>query len=226
MHSASPNDPTPASRPGLRWPAVVLMVLLTMVISAGLGGWLLSRYLFPAPFHPVQLKPQETQVLADKLRALGVTPPEQPARAAAPPLQAEPYSETGARREVSFSERELNAMLAHNTDLAQKLAIDLADDLISAKLLLPLEQDLPLFGGKTLRVHAGVELAYRNRRPVVVLKGVSIMGVPLPNAWLGQWKNVDLVNEFGGAPGFWSSLAEGVDDIRVEDGRLWVKLKE
>jgi hypothetical protein len=127
---------------------------------------------------------------------------------------------------VSFSERELNAMLAKNTDLAQRLAIDLSDDLVSAKLLVPLEEDFPMLGGKTLRVNAGVELAYQGSRPIVVLKGVSIMGVPIPNAWLGNLKNVDLVREFGADQGFWKSFADGVEYIQVEDGRLLVKLKE
>ncbi|MCI5139928.1 MAG: arginine N-succinyltransferase, partial [Candidatus Electrothrix sp. AR1] len=63
-------------------------------------------------------------------------------------------------------------------------------------------------------------------RGVVVLKGVSVMGVPIPNAWLGGLKNIDLMQEFGGEPGFWQSLGEGVESIQVRDGELYVKLKE
>ena len=59
-----------------------------------------------------------------------------------------------------------------------------------------------------------------------MLKGVSVMGVPIPNAWLGGIKNVDLITEFGTDPGFWQAFSEGVEDIRVEDGRIKVKLKE
>ncbi|OPZ64218.1 MAG: hypothetical protein BWY83_03244 [bacterium ADurb.Bin478] len=61
---------------------------------------------------------------------------------------------------------------------------------------------------------------------MVVLRGVSIMGVPIPNAWLGNLKNIDLVQEFGGDRGFWKAFADGVDYIRVADGRLMIKLKE
>jgi len=73
---------------------------------------------------------------------------------------------------------------------------------------------------------AGVELAYRNGRPVVVLKGISIMGVPLPNAWMGGIKDIDEVREFGKNKGFWKAFADGVDNIRVDDGELRIKLKE
>jgi len=89
-----------------------------------------------------------------------------------------------------------------------------------------MDPDLPVLGGKTLRFNAGVEMAYVSGKPTVILKGVSIFGVPIPSAWLGGLKNVDLVTEFGTSPGFWKSFFEGVEDIRVEDGRIKLKLKE
>lgn len=226
MNTEMASDTHCSANPGLRWPAIILIVIASVAVTAGLTGWLLTQYLFPKEFTPVQLKPPEELVLNGKLRALGIEVQERKPAADVPPLEPERYSEIGAKREVSFSERELNALLAHNTDLAQKLAIDLSDDLVSAKLLVPLEADFPLLGGKTLRVNAGVELVYKDSRPVVVLKGVSVMGVPMPNAWLGNLKNVDLVREFGTDEGFWKSFADGVEHIHVEDGRLLVKLKE
>ena len=221
----NPNAATQA-RSGLRWPQVVLIILITIAVTAGITYWVLAHYLFLKEFKPVQLKHQEELVLNRKLRAIGIDLQDGVPATGPATLEPERYSEVGASREVAFSERELNAMLAKNTDLAQKLAIDLSDDLVSAKLLVPLEQDFPFLGGKTLRVNAGVELAYMESRPVVVLKGVSVMGVPIPNAWLGNLKNVDLVGEFGADQGFWKSFADGVEYIHVEDGRLLVKLKE
>lgn len=212
------------TRAALRWPQLVLIVLVTITVTAGISYWVLSQYLFLKEFKPVQLKPGEERVLERKLRVIGVGVRDAGPEAA--PLEPVPYSEIGARREVSFSERELNAMLARNTDLARKLAVDLADDLVSARLLIPLDADFPMLGGKTLRVNAGVELAYQENRPIVVLKGVSVMGVPIPNAWLGNLKNVDLIQEFGADQGFWKSFAEGVEYVHVEEGRLLLKLKE
>ncbi|WP_152207550.1 arginine N-succinyltransferase [Marinobacter changyiensis] len=207
----------------LRWPQVLLIVLATMVLTAGLSYWLLSNYLFLTEFEPVELNTREQQVLDRKLSAVGL---DMQGEGASPALEPEPYSEVGASREVRFNERELNAMLATNTDLAQKLAIDLSDDLVSAKWLVPLEEDFPVMGGKTVRINAGMEFAYRNGQPVVVLKGVSLMGVPIPNAWLGNLKNVDLIREFGGDSGFWQSFSDGVEHIQVRDGLLVIKLRE
>ncbi|WP_419639891.1 hypothetical protein [Thiolapillus sp.] len=125
-----------------------------------------------------------------------------------------------------FTERELNGLLANNRDLAKKLAVDLSDDMVSARLLVHVDPDFPILGGKTLRVSAGVEAAFHDKRPVIRLRGVSVMGIPVPNAWLGGLKNVDLIGEFGDAGGFWAAFAEGVKDIQVEDGRLKISLKE
>ena len=209
---------------GLRWPQVLLIVFVAILVTAGITYWVVSRYLFQKAFSPVRLKPAEERVLAEKLQSIGIelekTNPDTVA------LTPEPYREPEANRLVRFSEREVNGLLAKDTDLAQRLAFDFSSNLLSAKLLVPLEQDFPILGGKTLRIHAGAEIAFQNNRPIVRLKGVSIMGVPIPNAWMGNLKNVDLVREFGGDRGFWKTFADGIEYIRVEEGRLTVKLKE
>ena len=137
-----------------------------------------------------------------------------------------PYSEEGADRSLELSERELNAIVAKNTDLADKVAIDLADSLVSARLRIPMDPDFPFFGGRTLKARAGIEVKFDQMQPVVVLKGVSVMGVPIPNAWMGGLKNVDLVEHFGQSEGFWKSLSSGVDHVEVVEGALRITLKE
>ncbi len=216
---------------------VVGVMLLTIIVTI----FAIRTWLFPQPFTPVVLNQKEEQQLEQKLERLEsfAALPEQKMQAAgsdqAVPkddfnkegnLKPEAYSEKGAGREVNFSEREVNALLAKNTDLARKMAIDLADDLISLRLLVPVDPDFPVMGGKTIRAKAGAELAYRQGKPVVILKGVSLMGVPVPNAWLGGLKNIDLVREFGGDRGFWKSFSDGVETIRVREGQLYIKLKE
>lgn len=202
------------------------LLLLTVIITVVVTLWAANNYLFAKRFDPVTLDAQEESTLQQKLARIGLSglSPEQRQQAEA--LKPEAYTEVGANREIALSEKELNALLAKNTDMAQKLAIALTDNLASAKLLVPLDPEFPIFGGKTLKVTAGLELAYSNSRPVVVLKGVSVWGVPIPNAWLGNLKNVDLVQEFGAQDGFWKAFADGVDNIRVQQGSLLVKLRE
>ena len=206
------------------------IMLLTVIISVVATVFVINYYLFPKKFDPVELNQREETTLNKKLKQFGLPTLSNDAKAdgleKTPALEPEPYSEVGAKREVTFSEKELNAMLAKNTDLADKMVIDLSDNLASAKIIIPLDPDFPILGGKTLKASAGAELAYRDGRPVVVLKGVSVWGVPIPNAWLGNLKNVDLVKEFGGDEGFWKSFADGVENISVSEGQLIIKLKE
>ena len=208
---------------------IFLIVIVTMLVTIGVTLMVVKYYFFPSEFKPVQLSVKEEQVLDAKLDRLeSLDAAYQPRRGAVESgtLEPEAYSEEGADRSIRLSERELNALLAKNTDLARKLAIDLSDNLMSAKLLVPVDEDFPVMGGKILKVRAGVELAYRDSKPIVILKGVSIMGVPIPNAWMGGLKNIDLVEEFGSGDGFWKAFADGVQDIRIVEGDLQIELKE
>jgi hypothetical protein len=218
---------------------IFLIVLVTILVTTALTFWVVRTYIFPSEFKPVELSTSEEQILATKLERLDTLQrprtrgnakaarQRQAAEAAEPEsLEPEAYTEAGADRSISLTERELNAMLAKNTDLARKLAIDLSDNLMSAKLLIHVDEDFPFLGGQILKVRAGMELAYQDNRPIAILKGVSIMGVPVPNAWLGGMKNIDLVEYYGTETGFWKAFADGVDNIRIEDGALTMTLKE
>lgn len=211
---------------------VILILFIGMILTAVLT-FFAFKYFTQSEFTPTKLNAKEEQVLEGKLRRLeSLEISDQDINNIdleirdADTLTPEAYSEEGATREVSFTEKELNSMLASNTDMAKSIAIDLADDLISAKILMPIPEDFPMFAGKTLRGRAGVKMAFQNGRPIVILKGVSIMGIPIPNAWLGGLKNVDLVSEFGTDEGFWKSFAAGVEFIEVKEGQLNLKLKE
>jgi hypothetical protein len=236
MHTETTlNAPEKRHLSGLQ---IFLIVLAAIVVTAGATYWVLRSYIFPAEFKPVELSAKEERVLNAKLERLdtlqarrtrgAARAARQNAADAANPefLEPEAYSEAGADRSITLSERELNGLLAKNTDLARKLAIDLSENLLSAKLLVPVDEDFPILGGRILKVRAGLELAYRDGRPIVVLKGISIMGVPVPNAWLGGMKNIDLVEYYGQRTGFWKAFADGVDNIRVEDGNITMVLKE
>lgn len=237
------------ARRGFSGKQVALIVLAVMLVTAALSYWVIRTYIVPADFKPVELSAREQSRLDEKLSALGVDPmallpgakregqandkAQVPGTAADVDqfdadgrLVPQAYTESAENRSVRMSERELNAMLASNPDLARRFAVDLSDNLASAKLLIPVDPDMPMFGGRTLRVNAGVEVSYRESKPSVVLRGISIMGVPLPNAWLGNLKHVDLVEQFGGGPGFWQSFSAGVEMIEVDDGALHIKLKE
>lgn len=221
--SASPGPPAGRGRrfSGLQ---LTLVVLVTVLLTVALTLWAASAWLFPSELRRVSLTPPERQSLEAKLERLGLGAPGEESDEEW--LRPAPYDEAGAPRTLVFSERELNALIAEQPDLAGRVAVSLADDLASVRVLVPLDPDFPLLGGRTLRLSAGAEVSYAGGRPRVLLRGVSVMGVPVPGAWLGNLKNVDLVERYGGEPGFWQAFARGVEAIRVEQGQLRLELRE
>ena len=223
-------------RRGFQGKHIFWIVLGTIMLTAAITYWAVRTYIYAKDFEPVVLSQTEQKKLDSKLVALGYQPAPRSLSARNQiadkndfddgRLKPEIYSEEGGERDLSFSEKELNSLLASNEEMAKKLAIDLSQDLISARILIPVDRDFPVLGGKTLRVSTGVETAFKDGRPRVILRGVTVMGVPIPNAWLGGLKNIDVISEFGDDQGFWKSFADGVEDIQVEDGELRVKLKE
>ncbi|MFK7897035.1 MAG: arginine N-succinyltransferase [Myxococcota bacterium] len=211
------------------WPADFEPVALSQVEQVELDGKLRALGIDP----PAPAQKESTGAVSsrgpstpsDASNASGPRPSAEAQETAEEWLRAERYSEDPSKREIGLNERELNALLAHNTDLAKKLAVDLSDDLASARLLIPVDPDFPVLGGRTLRVAAGLELKYGDGRPVVIVRGVSLMGVPIPNAWLGNLKNVDLVEQFGGGPGIWKAFSDGVEFVEIREGELKIKLK-
>lgn len=227
----TPDNKHPARR---TWPRILGILAVCLLVVALLSAWWVKSNLYASPFSPTTLTEQEQQALTAKLDRLqqntqsGAMPP-------APGytktksdgrLAPEPYSEDAARRELHITEKELNALIAKDEVAAQRVAIALSADMVSVKLVVPVDEDFPVLGGKTLRLNCGVTLRYQAGKPVVALRGVSVGGVPIPNAWLGNIKDVDLVREFGDQGGFWDLFSKGVEDIRVLDGSLFVKLKE
>ena len=223
--------------PGFQGKHIIWIVIGTILLTAAVTYWAVRTYIYAKDFTPVVLSQDEQHQLEDKLIALGYEPDSMRANGqqqtaeesdfdVSGRLKPRKYSELGGKRDLSFSEKELNSLVASNTDMAKKVAIHLSQDLVSARILVPVDRDFPVLGGKTLRVSTGVEMSYKNGRPKIILKGVTVMGVPIPSAWLGGLKNIDLISEFGDEQGFWKGFADGVDNIQVEDGELKIKLKQ
>lgn len=214
----------PAGRRGRRLAAVAVALLCVAVLAA---VWI-KRNVYASKFTPVALSPTEQEVLDSKLALIERArplPEKIPPRPRGP-LPPEPYTEEGGTREIRLTERELNGLVANTADLAERVAIDLSDDLVSVKLVMPVDEEVPVLGGKTLRIHVGLTMNYEGDRPYIAIEGVSLGGIPLPNAWLGNLKNVNLLGELGPEDRFRRVFSEGVQTIKVRQGHLEIRLKE
>lgn len=209
-----------------------IIIAASTIIATGISVWAVFTFIFPDEFKPVRLSSIEKQELNAKLKQVkffqisqNVTKDQQRMDENTP-IEPGPYKENALSREFILTEREINALFMKNSELGKRLAVDLSEDLTSAKLLLPINEDIPFIGGKMLKVTAGLELACAEGRPIVVLKGVSIWGIPLPGSWLGNLKNVDLIKKYGDEGGFWETFSAGIEAIKVGEGSLCIRLKE
>jgi hypothetical protein len=199
---------------------VALLVLLLILA----GVWI--AYLLQAQRHaPVTLTPQEQRALDLKLDVLRDAAVGDPGSERMPELPSGPdeggvlvpeiYAEDPDRRRIRFTERELNAAIARDPALAGRAAVRLSPGQVSASFLLDVPEDLPLLGGRSLRVRTGLQLLTQDERVQARLLGISVGGVPLPGAWLGGWKGTDLLATSG-----LGGLGAGIEALEVREGEL------
>jgi len=213
------DGPRRSSR--LAWFFVVLLVLL--LVFAGMWIWQLTR--MQAQTAPLTEAEQRTlEAKFDRIRSAAypefpATPPEPaPAEDAVGAVQPEVYREDAGQRQVRFTERELNALIAADPALAGRAAVRLSPDQLSASFRIDLPPDVPVMGGRSVRVQTGLQLATLNERVEARLVGISVGGIPLPNAWLGGLKGTDLLASSG-----LGSLGAGIEILTVGEG--WLELQ-
>lgn len=188
-----------------------LFVLLAVVaITAAITWWWAMRQFNAQPFQPVHLDARERAAFQEKMAAFAADVPVHPG-VIAPAAPPEPP------RSVTLTERELNALVANNTGLAERVYLDLDNDAIKARVNLPLEPDFPVLGGKTIRATLTLGVTLEAHQLHVRVADLSIGGFPLPNAWLGGLKKVDLIQEYYGNDPAMQAFVEGIEALKVDD---------
>lgn len=212
---------------------VVLFLGLAVLATVLLTAWWVNQYVYATMFQPTRLGEADQQILNAKMAHLLQTADDSSSSVSQPSpstldaaIEPVPYSETDGNREIHLTEREVNALFAKDSYMARHVAVDMADDLVSVQLVVPINHEMPLVGGKMLKLNFGLALSYANGKPVVAMRGISLGGIPLPSAWWGDIRNINLVEEFGGSGGFWDQFSKGVKDMKIQDGQLHVMLKE
>lgn len=207
MNEAAEQRPV-KSKGCLFYAGLALVTLLVVVGTTVLTTtWWIKRNLDAAPLEPVTLTAQEQAAVEQKLDAL------------------QEDSSAGSRdlvppdRMIVLTERELNGLLAHNTDLADKVYIELRKGSISAQARVPVPDDLPVLGGRILRARVNLFVGLNDDGLVVKVQDVTVGGLAIPNPWIGNIKHRNLV-ESQGQNEFLSAVRAGIEDFEIEKGRL------
>jgi hypothetical protein len=214
------NDTPPPAVSSWKKPALIFtgIVLSCCLLTAVASVWWVKHNIYASPLHPVQLSQTEKTDLDAKLAKLElseeVVPPEAPAKT------------DGDPRTISISSKEINAFLA-NQGIGEQVKLEVTRNRIAANFLLPIDKDAPLFAGTTLRIRLALNaLMNENGKLVVKVDDVSLGGIPLPNAWLGDIKGLDLITSNIGEDPALERFAAGIKEFRLENGQVHIVLNE
>ena len=197
------------------------VVLLTLALAA-LGAFLWARWTLNAsPITPTQLTAAEQQVLDEKLEAVR-TPGEPEATEAH--VEVEPA--TPDNKTLVITEKEVNALLASNTDLEEVVHIDLKRHAVQARWNFPIPDDVPKVGGRRLRGKVDVRVKLEGDALDVRIDDVTVGGISLPNAWLAGIKGVNLVESYLSEDPALVAFTAGIKSFEIKNDELRVVLEE
>lgn len=194
--------PLPAKRGSCLF-KVAIVAVVSLLVLGGLWWW------HNRPIQPVQLSTQEKAVVEEKVEAI-----QKP---------VEPQYKRGAK-EIILTERELNGLLNQNTGLGKTVSFELATNAIHARVETDLNPDLPVVGGRHLKARARFLVSDEPGQASFILDDLSVWGISLPNDWLAGIKGKNLLAEILG--GGKSGRVAGVEDFKIEPGRLIIRLTE
>jgi hypothetical protein len=206
------SEPVGARRRGcLFYGCLSAAVLLLVVCITALGtAWWVKRQVNARPIVPTELTPAEQKTLDQKLELLGGDAKNTP-----PPDKV-----------VTITEKEINGLLAKNTNLGDKCYVSVERNAIGARCNIPVQDDVPVLGGKTLRGRVEVRVALDDQQLDLRVQDVTVAGVSLPNAWLGGVKDVNLAQEYFAKDDVLKAFLAGIESLSIDKGRITMILAE
>lgn len=219
---APPSVPQPASiAPRSSWRKKALIVTSIVFGTATLTiagtAWWVKRNVYASPFTPVALSATEQSALDQKLEVL-----KQNGTAEAAPVDPEI-----AKRTLTITDREINAFLEQQ-GLGEQVKVSLQNGGGTATFLLPMSSDGVPGSGPTLRISVSLGAKMdQDKKFALSISDVSVGGVPLPNAWLGNMKGLNMLADapISDDPALKAFVA-GIRDFSIRAGQLNVVLNE
>lgn len=227
----NPNTPLPSSpdahQPRGGWKRKLFVSLGVIAaccaITAAATAWWVKRNIYASPLRPVNLTQTEQEAFDQKVAALSSS-----SSSSGEPKDDRTPAQRAAdeKRTLVVTDREINAFLAKQ-GLGEQVRVELADGSIEATALVPMDKDLPWLGGKTLRLRLALSGNMDSgMKPAFQISDVSIGGVPLPNAWLGDVKGVNLLASNVGSDPVVKQFLAGIREFEITKGTIRVMLNE
>jgi hypothetical protein len=247
--SISPEPADVSIAPAKQNSLLPLWIGLGVFAVLAAAGVFAYNYYFHASITPTKLSEREMVALNEKIKVVeeasqdspGVrvetgevkvlppvaNDPAVPSAPAAPPVAA---PEPRDIRTLVLTQRELNGILNNNTEFGQYVKVDLKPGYFDITTIVPVDQEVPFLGGKTLRTSVDFTLKKSEGGELVLaVRDVSVAGVPLPAAWLegaGVMKGENLLKDLKSQYPWFERFVAGIERVEIGSGELKVKLAE
>ncbi len=182
-------------------------------LTAASAGFWYNHNFNASKFEPVQLSLAEQDAVKSKLAV----------------LEGEAFPASDPSKTVVLNEREINGFL-ESQGLGETVKVHINRDGVGATLLAPVEQDVPIFGGHTIRVNVAFNTKLDDQhRFALSLAEVKVGGISLPNSWLGGIKGLNLLDEAKMEAHDASALkafAAGIKSLHMRSGEMRLVLND
>lgn len=203
------------------WKKKLLIVFAIILGCCGLAAaataWWVKRNIYASPLLPVSLTQQEKQAFDEKVSAISGSPADG---------KSNEQRAAEEKRTLTLSDKEINAFL-NEKGIGDRVKVELSEGGVQATALVPVDKEVPVFGGKTIRL--AVALAGNmgaDRQPAFRIADVSVGGVPVPNAWLGDLKGVNLLASSIESDPLVKRFLAGIREFEFKKGTIRVLLNE
>jgi len=185
---------------------ITLAITALLVVTAGAGiYWWHNR-----PITPTVLNASEQTALDQKIAI----------------VQKRPQSTyQPGEKTITLNEREVNALFHNNTGLGDKVKFEFSNDAIHARIRTKLDSELPIVGGHTLVAKARFLLKDKNNHAAIILDDITVWGISLPNAWLGDIKGQNLLSDIG-LDTSENQISKGIKNIKIQQGQIFIELAD
>ena len=203
----------------------ILIVLAVIVVCCGITAaataWWVKHNVYASPLQPVNLTQAEQKAFDEKVGVLNAATTEAPADGKTSEQRA-----ADEKRTLTLTDKEINAYL-NKQGVGEQVKVELADGSLSATALIPVDKDVPFFGGKTLRLKLALSGNLgADHQAAFRVTDISVGGVPLPNAWLGDLKGVNLLASNIESDPVVKRFLAGIREFEIKSGAIRVLLNE
>jgi len=135
--------------------------------------------------------------------------------------------EAGEQAALELTAEDINALIASEPELANKVRISIEGDEIKAQVSIPLDKLLADLGikGRYLNGAASVQVAMKDGVLEAYIQSLEVKGKPLPEQFMAELRKENIAKDMNQDPEAAEKL-ERFDSLEVKDGKLILRAKQ